>query len=179
MKLWIQWWKAVWNLRPACSRFRTFLWFVTSMAGLTVRMDLFGVTSIVRALGLRAYCYDRILDFFHGTGLKLDRLTEIWSNTVLKIFPSILRVNGRILLVGDGLKVPKEGKKMPAVKKLHQELMAVGAAEIPIIIGGIIPEEDYDALYAMGVKQIFTPGDTVQNIVRCINSLVEQNDVAT
>lgn len=121
MKLWIQWWKAVWNLRPACSRLRTFLWLVTSMAGLTVRMDFFGVTSIVRALGLKSYCYDRILDFFHGTGLKLDRLTEIWANTVLKIFPSILRVNGRVLLVGDGLKVPKEGKKMPAVKSLHQQ----------------------------------------------------------
>ena len=26
-----------------------------------------------------------------------------------------------ILLIADGLKVPKEGKKMPAVKKLHQE----------------------------------------------------------
>jgi hypothetical protein len=35
--------------------------------------------------------------------------------------PFVLKVNGRILLVGDGLKVPKEGRKMPAVKKLHQE----------------------------------------------------------
>ncbi len=33
----------------------------------------------------------------------------------------LLTVNGRLLLVGDGLKVPKEGRKMPAVKKLHQE----------------------------------------------------------
>jgi methylmalonyl-CoA mutase C-terminal domain/subunit len=70
------------------------------------------------------------------------------------------------------------GAHLTIVKKLHQELMAVGAAEIPIIIGGILPEEDYDALYALGVKQIFTPGDTIQNIVRCINSLVEQDNVA-
>lgn len=31
-----------------------------------------------------------------------------------------MRVNGRPVLVGDGLKVPKSGKKMPAVKLLHQ-----------------------------------------------------------
>ena len=36
----------------------------------------------------------------------------------------LLTVNGRLLLVGDGLKVPKEGRKMPAVKKLHQESSA-------------------------------------------------------
>ena len=38
-------------LRPAFSRQRTFLWFATAVAGLTVRTDLLGVTSIVRALG--------------------------------------------------------------------------------------------------------------------------------
>jgi hypothetical protein len=79
------------------------------------------VTSIVRALGLKEYCYDRLLDFFHGNGFNLDSLTRLWANTVLKIFPGILRVNGRLLLVGDGIKIPKEGKKMPAVKALHQQ----------------------------------------------------------
>jgi hypothetical protein len=91
------------------------------MAGMTVRTDLFGVTSIIRALGLKEHCYDRILDFFHGTGLKLDELTPLWTRTVLKLFPNILRVNGRLLLVGDGIKVAKEGRKMPAVKSLHQQ----------------------------------------------------------
>lgn len=120
MRLWIHWWEAVWQLRPACSRLRTFLWFVTSMAAMSVRSDLFGVTSIVGALGLKEHCYDRILDFFHGSGLQLDTLTQLWATTVLKIFPAILRVNGRLVLVGDGIKVPKEGKKMPAVRALHQ-----------------------------------------------------------
>jgi hypothetical protein len=39
----------------------------------------------------------------------------------LHIFPGILKVNGRLLIVGDGIKVPKTGKKMPGVKLLHQE----------------------------------------------------------
>ena len=121
MKLWTHWLKAALALRSACSRMRTFLWFITCIAGMTVRIDLLGVTSIVRALGLTQPCYDRILDFFHGTGLNLDQLSRVWTQTVLNIFPSLLRVNGRLLLVGDGIKIPKEGKKMPAVKGLHQE----------------------------------------------------------
>jgi hypothetical protein len=121
MKLWAHWLDAVLPLRSACSRMRSFLWFITCLAGMTVRIDLLGITSIVRAMGLKPFCYDRILDFFHGTGLSLDKLPRIWTQTVLKIFPDVPRVNGRLLLVGDGIKIPKEGKKMPAVKGLHQE----------------------------------------------------------
>jgi len=87
MKLWAYWYNAVLLLRPACARMRTFLWFVTCLAVMTIRGDLLGVTSIVRALGLKGICYDRILDFYHGSGLKLDKLTPTWLRTVLKIFP--------------------------------------------------------------------------------------------
>jgi hypothetical protein len=53
--------------------------------------------------------------------VKLDRLTKLWSQVVLRLFPQPLRVNGRCVLVGDGIKVPKCGRKMPAVKLLHQQ----------------------------------------------------------
>lgn len=121
MQLWLNWWTIVWQLRPACSRTRNFLWFATVLAGMTVRPDLWGVTSIVRGMGLREAYYDNLLDFFHSNGLNLEKLTILWTRIILKIHPKILRVNGKILLCGDGLKVPKEGKKMPGVKSLHQE----------------------------------------------------------
>ena len=121
MQLWSHWCAAVWCLRPACSRLRTFLWFFVCLAGITIRPDLFGVTSIVRAFGLKEHCYDRLLDFFHSPALNIEKLTRLWSSTVLKIFPGILQVNDRILIVGDGIKIPKSGKKMPGVKLLHQE----------------------------------------------------------
>lgn len=119
MKLWIQWWKMVKQLRPVCSRKRTFLWLVCCLAGITIRGDLFGVTSIVRALGLKDFCYDRLLDLFHSSALKLEQLTEKFKSMVLK-WP-LVKFNGRAVVVGDGLKVSKEGRKMPAVKKLYQE----------------------------------------------------------
>jgi len=91
------------------------------LAGMTVRTEMMGVTSIVRALGLKAACYDRLLDFLHSPGLDLNQLTQAWCALVFRIHPGILRINGRVVLVGDGLKVAKAGRKMPGVKKLHQE----------------------------------------------------------
>jgi DDE superfamily endonuclease len=121
MLLWIRWWNAISLLRPAFSRLRTFLWFTTAVAGLTVRTELLGVTSIVRALKLHPRFYDKLLDHFHSPAVKLDRLSALWTQAVLRLFPAPLRSNGRLVLVGDGIKIAKRGKKMPAVKLLHQE----------------------------------------------------------
>jgi DDE superfamily endonuclease len=119
--LWGSWWNAIQLLRPAFSRLSTFMWFATVVAGMTVRVDTLGVTSIVRALNLRPNLYHRLLGHFHSTGVKLDRLAALWAQVVLRLFPSPVSVNGRLVLVGDGIKLPKRGKKMPAVKLLHQQ----------------------------------------------------------
>src|ERR1700674_4553354 len=74
-----------------------------------------------RPLNLRPSLYTKLLKNFHSSGLKLDRLSALWAQAVLRLFPSPLRVNGRLVLVGDGIKIPKRGKKMPAVKLLHQQ----------------------------------------------------------
>ena len=118
--LWKVWWELVWELRSACARTRTFLWMALCLAGMTVRKDLMGVTSLVRSLGLVPVGYDRLLDFFHSPALNLDKLTRAWCRLVFRAHPGILRVNGRPVLVGDGIKVAKSGRKMPGVKKLHQ-----------------------------------------------------------
>ncbi len=119
--LWKHWWKLVCELRSACARTRTFLWMVVCLAGMTTRKDLMGVTSIVRALGLVPVCYDRLLDFFHSPALDLNKLTRLWCDLVFRAHPGIVRVNGRPVLIGDGIKVAKAGRKMPGVKKLHQQ----------------------------------------------------------
>jgi hypothetical protein len=122
MELWIVWWKKVRQLRPAFSRTRTFLWFAVALAATCVRGDLLGVTSLVRALGLQEHCYDRLLDCFHSRALDLEGLTRRWVGLVLATLkPLLYTVQGRIVLVADGIKVGKTGRKMPAVKKLHQE----------------------------------------------------------
>lgn len=121
MELWTAWWHVLRGLRPACPRTRSFLWLLAAVAGLCVRTDLLGVTSIVRGLGLVAASYGHLLGFFHGSAIDPDALAQAWSALVLRIFPDLPRFNGRLLLLADGIKVAKAGKKMPAVKKLHQE----------------------------------------------------------
>jgi hypothetical protein len=129
MSLWMPWWNAIWRLRPAFSRLRTFLWFATAVAGFTVRTELLGVTSpslrlgqaLVRALKLDAGFYNKLVDHFHSPAVQLDRLAALWTRTVLRLFPQPLRINGRCIVVGDGIKVPKRGRKMPGVKLLHQQ----------------------------------------------------------
>ena len=120
MSLWMPWWNAIWLLRPAFSRLRTFLWFATAVAGFTVRTELLGVTSLVRALKLEARFYNKLVDHFHSPAVQLDRLAALWTQTVLRLFPQPLRINGRCVVVGDGIKVPKRGRTMPGVKLLHQ-----------------------------------------------------------
>src|SRR5271157_922219 len=121
LMLWNHWWNLVCDLRSACARTRTFLWMALCLAGMATRKELLGVTSTVRALGLEPACYDRLLDFFHSPALNLHQLTCAWCALVFRAHPGILRVNGRPVLAGDGIKIAKAGRKMPGVKKLHQQ----------------------------------------------------------
>jgi len=120
MSLWAQWYSVVAPLRAACSRQRSFLWLLVALAGICARRDLLGVTSIVRTLGLAERCYDRLLDFFHSPAVDVDCLTQLWTQRAFALFP-VHRLGGRPVLLGDGIKIPKSGRKMPAVKHLHQE----------------------------------------------------------
>jgi len=64
------------------------------------------------------------------------------------------------------------GAHLAVMKKLRKELEALNASDIPVIFGGIIPEEDYDHLRALGASAIFPPGSTIQEIVQYINGVV-------
>jgi methylmalonyl-CoA mutase cobalamin-binding domain/chain len=43
-----------------------------------------------------------------------------------------------------------------------------GAEDIAVFGGGIIPQEDITALKALGVKELFTPGTSTQDIIRFV-----------
>lgn len=119
MLLWNSWLRAALALRPACSRARTFFWMLLTLAGLCCRADNAGITSFVRVLDLSAKAYHRFLHFFHSSGLDLDVLTACWLRLCLTLFRPF-EVDSRLVLLADGIKAPKEGRKMPGVKLLHQ-----------------------------------------------------------
>jgi hypothetical protein len=120
MSLWNHWLNAVQELRPACSRARTFLWMLLALAGLCTRADNAGVSSFVRVLNFKAQAYHRLLHLFHSDALDLDVLTSCWSRLCLKLFRPF-EIGSRVVLLADGIKAPKEGKRMPGVKMLHQQ----------------------------------------------------------
>jgi methylmalonyl-CoA mutase C-terminal domain/subunit len=57
--------------------------------------------------------------------------------------------------------------------EILQLLKAKGAEEIPVVGGGIIPDNDITALKKLGVKEIFTPGSALADITKFIQTLTE------
>ncbi|NTT86244.1 protein meaA [Tabrizicola fusiformis] len=51
------------------------------------------------------------------------------------------------------------GSHLPLIREVMERMRAAGLAEVPVIVGGIIPEEDARALRAMGVAAVYTPKD--------------------
>jgi hypothetical protein len=107
-------------LRPAFTRQATFAWFVVAFAGVVTRQDVYGVSSIVRALSLAPVYYPALLHFFHSTAWTAEGLYRHWEAWLIKQ-PVVDRVADRIVLLGDHTKQPKDGRRMPAVTTLHQD----------------------------------------------------------
>ena len=57
------------------------------------------------------------------------------------------------------------------VPQLIKELKSMGREDIIVICGGVIPPQDYDFLYNLGVTSIFGPGKKMSALVM-IDSLV-------
>jgi len=57
------------------------------------------------------------------------------------------------------------GSHLELVEDICQELETIGASGIPLVIGGIIPEEDARRLQERGVKAVFTPKDVDMNAI--------------
>src|ERR1700746_3761293 len=53
-------------------------------------------------------------------------------------------------------------------KRVLELLKEKGADDVVVFGGGIIPPEDVAALKAIGVKELFTPGTSTQDIVRFV-----------
>ena len=55
-------------------------------------------------------------------------------------------------------------------KRVLELLKEKGAEDVVVFGGGIIPPEDAAALKAIGVKELFTPGTSTQDIVRFVRA---------
>ena len=102
------------------ARKASYSWFIIITMGCLVSNDSWGITSIVRDLNIDYRLYQTMLNFFRSKAWNLEDLINRWINILIDNAP-IIKENGYTLLIGDGVKQSKEGKRMPGVKKLHQE----------------------------------------------------------
>ncbi len=71
------------------------------------------------------------------------------------------------------------GSHVPLVEEVMERMKTAGMAHIPVIVGGIIPEEDSQRLQNLGVSKIYTPKDFELNtIMMDIVSLVDPGQIA-
>jgi (2R)-ethylmalonyl-CoA mutase len=71
------------------------------------------------------------------------------------------------------------GSHLPLIEELMERIRAAGLAHVPVVVGGIIPDEDAARLLKMGVARVYTPKDFELNrIMMDIVALVEPEEAA-
>ena len=71
------------------------------------------------------------------------------------------------------------GSHLPLIRETMERMRAAGLDHVPVVVGGIIPEEDAVTLRAMGVAAVYTPKDFELNrIMLDIVALVNPEAVA-
>ena len=63
------------------------------------------------------------------------------------------------------------GSHLELTAAVIRELAARGAAEIPVVVGGVVPARDIEALSQLGVHRVFTPKDF--KLVEIVSALVD------
>jgi (2R)-ethylmalonyl-CoA mutase len=71
------------------------------------------------------------------------------------------------------------GSHLPLVEDLMAQMRGAGLGDVPVIVGGIIPEDDAKRLLGMGVARVYTPKDFELNtIMMDIVALADDKAVA-
>lgn len=117
----------IFTFASSFSRGRAFHWFAICLFGMMVRLDHRGVTAFVRWLKLDPKWYNGLLHFFQASSWDLSLLMRCWQRFIPGQIP-LFRFNGVAMMVLDGIKLTKEGLKMPGNKKLHQSSENAGKA---------------------------------------------------
>lgn len=63
------------------------------------------------------------------------------------------------------------GSHLELVEDIQKELTALKLENVPVVLGGIIPDDDAEALLASGVKAVYTPKDVDMN--RIMDNMVD------
>lgn len=68
------------------------------------------------------------------------------------------------------------GAHMTLVPRIREAMNASELEDVPIIVGGIIPDDDHEALKEHGVIRVFGPGTSTEDIRNFINDMMAARD---
>ncbi len=68
------------------------------------------------------------------------------------------------------------GAHMTLFPEVIRLLTERGAGDVAVFGGGIIPDEDSNKLKTLGVRQVFTPGASTEDIVKWVRENVQPRD---
>jgi methylmalonyl-CoA mutase len=81
-------------------------------------------------------------------------------------------VDGDVHLLGISSQAGAHDELLPA---LLQELAALGAGDIQVVLGGIVPDDDRKRLLELGVKAVFGPGSALPDMAAELLTLLESS----
>jgi len=84
-----------------------------------------------------------------------------------QIVQTVLQEDARML----GLSI-LSGAHLSLVADIRELLVAREADDVVLVVGGTIPSDDFEALRALGVEGIFTPGTNMNDVVRFFGDAV-------
>ncbi len=68
------------------------------------------------------------------------------------------------------------GSHMTLVPAVRETMNIMGMSDVPLVLGGIVPESDQVKLLAAGVGAVFGPGTSLDEIVSTINRLARAKE---
>ena len=71
------------------------------------------------------------------------------------------------------------GSHMTLVPAVRQAMDASDLSDVPLVVGGIIPNQDKVDLMANGVLAVFGPGSSTDDIIRQIYDIAQRKDDET
>jgi methylmalonyl-CoA mutase C-terminal domain/subunit len=67
------------------------------------------------------------------------------------------------------------GAHMALAPRILELLRASGLADVPVFVGGIVPDEDVPALKQMGIAEVFGPGTSTQVVIEKVRAAAKKD----
>jgi len=68
------------------------------------------------------------------------------------------------------------GAHMALTPRILELMRANGQQDVPLFLGGIVPDEDVAALKAMGVAAVFGPGTSTETVIEAVKRVARKSE---